>query len=108
MHDVGDGLVRAGMRDPVLDTDYLSVSYKDLSSLYRDLYRTGSRNSLAGRRKSLTGKGRLERMEKALMRGSREGLIEIRLEIVYGHAWGGGPRQAPGEYRIGAEEITRR
>ncbi len=29
MHDIGDSLVRAGLADPVLDVDRLSVSYED-------------------------------------------------------------------------------
>ena len=38
MHDLGDGLVKAGLRDPVLDVDRLSVSYTNSARLFADLY----------------------------------------------------------------------
>jgi malonyl-CoA O-methyltransferase len=100
MHDIGDGLVRAGLRDPVLDADFLNVTYRDTDSLFRDLTLAGGRNSLRDRSKTLTGKGRFRRMEQALRRQFRDGLLDLRLELVYGHAWGGGPRQSTAEYRI--------
>lgn len=108
MHDVGDGLVRAGLGDPVLDTDFLKVTYRDTGSLFRDLTLLGARNSLSGRRSTLTGRGRFRNMEKQLQRRSRDGLLEFTLELVYGHAWGAGPPQAPAEYRIDAAGIGRR
>jgi malonyl-CoA O-methyltransferase len=108
MHDIGDGLVHAGLRDPVLDTDFLNVSYRDTASLFRDLTLIGGRNSLAGRAKTLTGKGRFRNMDRQLSSRFRGGLLELRLELVYGHAWGSGPRQAPGEYLIEAAQIEKR
>ena len=108
MHDIGDGLVHAGLRDPVLDTDFLNVSYRDTASLFRDLTLIGARNSLAGRAKTLTGKGRFRNMDRQLSSRFRGGLLELRLEIVYGHAWGGGPRPAAGEYLVEAAQIQRR
>ncbi|MEE8157551.1 MAG: methyltransferase domain-containing protein [Gammaproteobacteria bacterium] len=108
MHDIGDGLVHAGLRDPVLDTDFLNVSYRDTAALFRDLTLSGGRNSLADRAKTLTGKGRFRNMDRQLSSRFRGGLLEFRLEIVYGHAWGGGPRPAAGEYLIEAAQIERR
>lgn len=108
MHDVGDGLVRAGLRDPVLDTDFLKVSYRDTASLFRDLTLLGARNCLAGRARTLTGKQRFQDMENRLRSRFKDGLLRLRLELVYGHAWGGGPLQPAGEYRLDAAEIGRR
>ena len=108
MHDVGDGLVHAGLRDPVLDTDFLNISYSDTKSLFRDLTLLGARNCLSGRAKTLTGKQRFQDMENRLRNGFKDGLLELRLELVYGHAWGGGPPQPAGEYRFAATEIGRR
>lgn len=108
MHEVGDGLVRAGLRDPVLDIDFLNVSYTDTASLFEDLSLVGGRNSLCGRRRTLTGKDRFRSMQRELEGRFKDGLLELRLEIVYGHAWGGGPRQPAGEYRIDPARIGRR
>ncbi len=108
MHDVGDGLVRAGLRDPVLDTDFLKVSYRDTESLFRDLTLLGARNCLAGRARTLTGKQRFQDMENRLRNRFKGGILELKLELVYGHAWGGGPLQPAGEYVVDAAQIGRR
>ena len=108
MHDVGDGLVRTGLRDPVLDTDFLNVSYRDTESLFRDLTLLGARNCLDGRSKSLTGKARFHHMEDQLRSRFTDGILELKLELVYGHAWGGGPPQPAGDYVVDAAQITRR
>jgi malonyl-CoA O-methyltransferase len=108
MHDVGDALVRAGLADPVLDVDRLAVTYRDANALYRDLTASGARNSLANRRKTLTGKSRFRNVERALGSVFRGGQLLLNLELVYGHAWGTGPRPQPGEYRLDAGTITRR
>lgn len=108
MHDVGDALMQAGLLDPVLDVEYLTVSYRDNDSLYGDLTATGARNSLLGRRKTLTGRSRFREMEAALMAASRDGQLPLTLELVFGHAWGSGPRPQPGEYRLEPAAITRR
>lgn len=108
MHDFGDGLVHAGLRDPVLDTDFLNVSYMDTASLFRDLTLAGGRNSLYGRSRALTGKSRFRNMERALEQRFPDGLLELKLELVYGHAWGGGPLHPAGEYHFDATQIGRR
>ncbi|MDH4125940.1 MAG: methyltransferase domain-containing protein [Gammaproteobacteria bacterium] len=108
MHNFGDAAVRAGLRDPVLDVDRLRVSYTDADALFRDLTGSGARNCLAGRRRSLTGKGRFRRMTAALPHVHGERVIELELELVYGHCWGSGQRPTVGEFRISPEGISRR
>lgn len=41
MHDVGDELVRAGFREPVMDADRLTLEYPDLPALLAELEATG-------------------------------------------------------------------
>jgi len=108
MHDIGDALVRAGLRDPVLDVDHLDVTYRDAGSLYRDLTHSGARNCLQNRRKTLTGKQRFRQMEKNLVAAAENGALALNLELVYGHAWGGGPRLPAGEIRLDPASITQR
>lgn len=108
MHDVGDALVRAGLRDPVLDVDHLNITYRDTDALYRDLTSAGARNCLSGRRKSLTGKSRFMAMNKNLESRMADNVLSLRLELVYGHAWGGGPRSPAGEFRVDPRTITYR
>lgn len=108
MHDVGDALMHSGLREPVLDTEYLTVKYRNAEGLIADLTRAGARNCLARRRPSLTGRKSFREMEKALHSSIRDGELPIRLELVFGHAWGGGPRPMPAEFSIDARNIGRR
>jgi len=108
MHDIGDALVRAGLRDPVLDVDHLTVTYRDIAALYRDLTSAGARNCLHGRSKAITGKKRLQTMGQLLAAGMTDDLLSLRLELVYGHAWGGGTRLPEGEFHVDPALISRR
>jgi len=108
MHDIGDALVRAGLRDPVLDVDHLTVTYRDTGALYQDLTRAGARNCLRGRRRTLTGKKRFKAMDDLLAARMADDVLSLKLELVYGHAWGGGPRSPDGEFRFDPSQIQRR
>ncbi len=108
MHDIGDGLVRAGLADPVLDVDRLRVRYENSDKLFSDLTRTGARNTLAGRARGLTGKSRFRAMAKALGEAAPGEGILLDLELVYGHCWGAGPKNDPGAWRIDASRIPLR
>ena len=108
MHDIGDALVRAGLADPVLDVDRLTVKYPDAKKLFRDLTLSGSRNSLAGRRRGLLGKRQFKALVAALSENTPGAGIEIELELVYGHCWSTGPRKEPGHFHIDANAIPRR
>jgi malonyl-CoA O-methyltransferase len=105
MHDVGDGLVRAGLADPVLDVDRLTVSYATAASLFADLTATGARNSLAGRNRGLCGKTRFKRMSQALEQQKTGDRFELGFELVYAHCWGRGEIAAADGYRIDAGNI---
>jgi malonyl-CoA O-methyltransferase len=105
MHDLGDGLVNAGLRDPVLDVDRLAVNYSGCDSLFRDLTSVGGRNALRQRMPGLTGRQRFERMKATLDGSATDGRITLELELVFGHCWGGGPKMDPSNYRIDAKQI---
>lgn len=107
MHDIGDALVRAGLRDPVLDVERITVTYSDPRSLYRDLHRSGARNALAGRRAGLTGRGRFRHFEDRLCATANGGDIGITVELVFGHAWGSGRRQSAQEFHVDPGTIGR-
>jgi malonyl-CoA O-methyltransferase len=88
MHDVGDALVRAGLADPVMDVERITITYHDVVGLMRDLKNLGAHNVSAGRPQSLTGKGRLRAMRVAYEAFRRkDGLLPATYEVVYGHAW---------------------
>ena len=105
MHDIGDGLVLA---DPVLDVDRLSVSYDSTDKLFNDLTRAGARNALDDRARGLLSRARFQALRDALGTARADGTIRLELELVYGHCWGGGPRNDPTNYRVDAERIPLR
>jgi malonyl-CoA O-methyltransferase len=110
MHDIGDALVRAGLTEPVLDVERVTLTYKDVLSLMRDLKVIGAHNVTAGRPRGLTGRGTLRRLEQAYEASRRSGLIPASYEVVYGAAWGsaGKALRVDGEVRIPAGSIRRR
>ncbi|MDJ0938127.1 MAG: methyltransferase domain-containing protein [Woeseiaceae bacterium] len=103
MHDVGDALVRAGLRDPVLDVDRLTVTYEKPDALFRDLTAAGARNSLSTRAKGLTGRQRFAGFRERLAPGG--GRIALDLELVYGHCFGGGERVGDSAVRVDVNSI---
>lgn len=106
MHDIGDSLVRAGLRDPVLDVDRLTVTYDTAAMLFRDLTASGARNALANRNHSLVGKGRLDAVRKHLERSGPGDTISLNLELVYGHCWGSGSHRSSGDVHIDPAAIS--
>jgi malonyl-CoA O-methyltransferase len=106
MHDVGDALVRAGLRDPVLDVDRLTVDYGSSDALFRDLSAIGARNSLYHRQQGLMGRGRFGRFVETLFAAGTG--CSITLELVYGHCWGSGAGRPDGEIAVDAGKIPLR
>lgn len=92
MHDLGDALLRAGLAEPVMDAEHLTVTYADVRALMRDLKTMGARNATAGRSRALTGRRRLAAVEAHYETLRRDGRLPATWEIVYGHAWAGRPR----------------
>ena len=87
MHDVGDALVRAGFEGPVLDAEYLTLTYADLGGLMDDLRGLGATNATRERARGLTGKARWRAMRSAYEGHRQEGRLPATYEVVYGHAW---------------------
>ena len=92
MHDIGDGLVRAGLVEPVLDVCRYTLTYPDLGSLMRDLKAIGAQNATAGRPRGLTGRKRLHAVEQAYERHREDGVLPATYEAVFGQAWGAMPQ----------------
>jgi malonyl-CoA O-methyltransferase len=112
MHDVGDALGRAGLTEPVLDVERVTLTYPDVLSLMHDLKTIGAHNVTAGRPRGLTGRRRLRRMQGAYEAARSEGRVPATYEVVYGAAWGSaGRRAAPlldGEAHIPPHAIRHR
>jgi malonyl-CoA O-methyltransferase len=112
MHDVGDALGRAGLTEPVLDVERVTLTYRDAVEVMRDLKTIGAHNVTAGRPRGLTGRARLKRVQAAYESLRRDGLIPATYEVVYGAAWGSagkrGATVVEGEVRIPPSAIRHR
>lgn len=109
MHDLGDGLVRAGFAEPVLDVTRYTLTYPDVGALMRDLRATGSQNAAGGRARGLTARGRIAAMTEAYEPFRAGGVLPASVEAVFGHAWGALERRVPGgEFAFPVSDIRRR
>ncbi|MEJ2534401.1 MAG: methyltransferase domain-containing protein [Gammaproteobacteria bacterium] len=91
MHDVGDALVRAGFRDPVMDVERLRLEYGAPADLLRELRSLGVTSVARDRPRGLTGRRRFETMLAALRPADAENCLRVSCELVFGAA------RAPGE-----------
>ena len=99
MHDVGDAMLNAGLRDPVLDVFRYTLTYSEPRKLLEELQGLGATNADRARARGLTGKGRYRRMLAAYEAMRVDGRIPASWEVVSAHAWGppvGQPRRGPG------------
>jgi len=87
MHDVGDALLGTRWAEPVMDTERLTVTYRELRTLMQDLRHIGAHNVTAGRPRGLTGRQRLAQVTAAYEAYRRDGVLPASYEVVYGHAW---------------------
>jgi malonyl-CoA O-methyltransferase len=88
MHNVGDALTQAGLIDPVLDVDYLTLTYREQKQLTHELQVTGC---------------------VSMTETIPEIISALTYEIVYGHAWGRGHFIAneQGEVRVPLSVLRR-
>jgi malonyl-CoA O-methyltransferase len=97
MHDVGDAMLNAGLRDPVLDVFRYTLTYSEPRKLLEELQGLGATNADSTRERGLTGKSRYQRMLAAYEAMRVDGRIPATWEVVTAHAWGppiGQPRRS--------------
>ena len=87
MHDMGDALLRAGLRDVVMDTERFAGRYRDFSALTTELKQLGVNNAAWGRPKGLTTAARLAAVAEAYEKDRRDGALPASFEVVFGHGW---------------------
>lgn len=87
MHDIGDSLIRNGLEAPVLSIEHIVLTYDECKQLMRELKNIGAHNINKGRKKTLTGKHRLERVVKHYEKYRQNNKLPATYEVIYGHAW---------------------
>ncbi|HEX6136638.1 MAG TPA: malonyl-ACP O-methyltransferase BioC [Casimicrobiaceae bacterium] len=100
MHDIGDMLVHAGFADPVMDMEYVTLTFDAPRALLGELKSIGATNRTRGRPRGLMGRARWARAMQRLEALRKDGRIPATFEVVYGHAWKGEPRTTPEGHAI--------
>lgn len=99
IQQVGDAMMAAGFKDPVLDRDRYTLTYPDLRALMQELRAIGAGDARRERRRGLGGRGRLQRVTAAYEVNRREGALPSTWEVITAQAWGpapGAPRREGG------------
>jgi malonyl-CoA O-methyltransferase len=101
MHDYGDMLMAAGLADPVMDAERMTLTYTDAMQLMREIKVIGAANASLQRSPGLVGRGRIAAVCEAYeqFRGA-DGRLPVSYEVVHGHAWGAVQRRVDGETRV--------
>jgi len=94
MHDIGDMLVHGGFAEPVMDMEYITLTYDDVRGVLQDLKAIGAHNATAGRARGLMGKNTWARLVENYESLRSNGKLPATYEVVYGHAWKPQPKQA--------------
>ena len=87
MHDIGDMLVAAGFAEPVMDMEYITLTYNDVKAVMQDLRSIGAHNATAGRAPGMLGKAKWARIVQNYETLRRNGKLPATFEVIYGHAW---------------------
>lgn len=99
IQQVGDTMMAAGFKDPVLDRDRYTLTYPDLRALMQELRAIGAGDARRDRRRGLGGRGRLQRVTAAYEAHRRDGTLPSTWEVITAQAWGpapGAPRREGG------------
>ena len=84
MHDIGDMLMTAGFSEPVMDVERLTLEYRNVMSLLRELKGSGSQNAATQRFRGLTARSRLLEMQRYYERFRRDDRYPASYEIIFG------------------------
>jgi len=79
---VGDALLAAGFRNPVLERENFVLDYPDVPTLMRELRGLGAGNTLSARRRALTGKSRMQRVFEAYEKSRRASGLPATWEVI--------------------------
>jgi len=119
MHDLGDELIQAGLAEPVMDMDLLTLTYQDVKSVMLDLKSIGANTILKNQKKAvekgLVTPAKLKKVITHYETYRKNGVIPASYEVVYGHAWKTKQRETKkpqdgrvsGEFSVAVEQIKK-
>ena len=113
MQQVGDAVLAAGFRHPVLDRELFTLTYPDLRELLHELRAIGANDARVERPRGLRGRHCQQRVTAAYERLRRDGVLPSSWEVITAMAFAPGPGAPRREGRddiasFPAERIPRR
>jgi malonyl-CoA O-methyltransferase len=107
MHFIGDYLQRAAFKSPVVDMEFITLTYNDLKKVLVDLKDLGTHNIANNRNRALTGKEKFSKFVRAYEEfRNQDGLLPVTYEVIYGLGWGT-EKNLQSEISIPLESIQR-
>ena len=104
MHDIGDALLRAGMREPVMDVDIHTLQFSNFSILFNEL-------NLTGHILQAFDEAEIAKIAQNYPRTSPDADFEITFEVVYGQTWAGDGKsksRTPEEFNFPVDKLIKR
>ena len=93
IHQIGDALLAAGFRDPVLERETFTLTYTDALTLMHELRAIGATHADPARARGLSGKQHLRKVIAAYEAFRDDGRLPATYEVVYAWAWAPQPGQ---------------
>ena len=88
MHIVGDQVFNANFENTVMDRDVITLTYKTMIGLMKDLKAIGAHNLNADRSRGMLGKRKFSQLQSEYDKFRWSGgELPATYEVVYGHAW---------------------
>ncbi len=104
MHDLGDALLRAGLREPVMDVDIFTLSFSRFEDLFKELNATG--NILQD-----FSSDEIAALDKFYPHKDEQGDFLLTVEVVFGQAWAGDGKsrvRTPDEVHFPLNQLVKR
>jgi malonyl-CoA O-methyltransferase len=89
MPQLGAAMTQAGLSEPVMDRELRRTHYPDVRSLMNELRMLGLQHAAADRRRTLTGRGRLQNMIDAYESMRATSGLPVSWEFIYGAGFAG-------------------
>jgi malonyl-CoA O-methyltransferase len=87
MHELGNGLMHAGLAEPVLDVEHHRLHFADARALMRELKLLGAANAASDRARGLTGRHQLDGMLSAYEGAREQKGLPATFQVISGAAF---------------------
>jgi len=88
MKQVGDQVFASNFENTVMDRDIITMTYKTMVGLMKDLKAIGANNLNSERSKGLMGKSKFNQLKTAYEKFRwQDGQLPATYDVIYGHAW---------------------